>query len=108
MTKTQTQYIYGLLGRCYHDEADATPFRVGGKPEICLECGFALYEAHRFNQEINGNDFFALVGVLDDIALSSIEGKLINEYPHLLLWKMQQPDFIERFCIEVCKMKGVE
>jgi hypothetical protein len=107
----QCKYLTELLGECWHDEKDAPEIEIGGKNPICPKCNKSLWTAYEYNRTFTTwQDFGDVVRVLDDekYYYDAIE-YVMDYYRKCSMFSiMKQPDFVERFMIEVGKMRGVE
>lgn len=85
----QRKYLTELLGECWH---------VKGNTGYCQLCGEPLQLVGDYNRTFTTpQDFFDVVRAIE-----------YDDLPNYNITEMQQPDFVERFMIEVCKMGGVE
>jgi len=102
LSKTQKKYLTKeVLKECYWKSNEKS---YNTSHCRCVTCGLEK-DAHRYHDFITPDDFFAVVRALDkhktDYAIDSWPFDLtIGEI-------LRQPDFIERFMVEVCRAKGV-
>jgi hypothetical protein len=104
LTDTQRKYLAELLGECRHETFD--------KEDYCPHCNNFLPTApYIMNRTFftTPQDFFDVVRVLDKSVISKVFYNVGNDCGRLLYFELlQQPDFIERFMVELCQLKGVE
>jgi hypothetical protein len=101
LTDTQHKYLTELLGECWHE---------WGRLGYCPKCG-AYIDTKCYRTFTTPHDFFDVVNNMYAVEVADVLDTLCD-YPEQgltsLATAMQQPDFIERFMSELCKLKGVE
>jgi hypothetical protein len=101
LTDTRRKYLTELLGECCWQSNNKT---LNEYKNRCVNCGLEK-DTHKHRTFTTPQDFFDVVRALSPDDVIRVDKKLNHEW---MLEAMQQPDFIERFMSELCKLKGVE